>query len=112
MLDGECHAWQTAGGFERRKPALVFTASHGLGLPLGQPQQAALQGALLTADWHGGPIGPDECLAAQHITADVRGMIAFIFACFGAGTPQMDDYPEDFALPANNWPHSRFRGAA
>ena len=99
LLDGDATRSKLLEALNDVKPALVFTASHGLGLPLGHPQQAALQGALLTADWHGGPIGPDQCLAAQHIATDLRGMVAFIFACFGAGTPQMDDYPADFALP-------------
>ena len=82
------------------QPAFLFTASHGLGLPQGHAQQAALQGALVTSDWpKNGPVGEDHCLAGQHIQSDVRGMVAFLFACFGAGTPREDDYPMDLAAP-------------
>lgn len=82
-----------------RKPAFLFTASHGLGLPKEHADQAALQGALVTSDWTRGAIGIDQCLAGQHITSDVRGMIAFLFACYGAGTPREDDYPRDLSAP-------------
>ncbi|HEV2293703.1 MAG TPA: hypothetical protein VGR35_07595, partial [Tepidisphaeraceae bacterium] len=84
----------------QEQPALLFTASHGLGLDRGDPEQRALQGALLTADWSGsGPAGADKCLAGQHVQVDVSGMVAFLFACYGAGTPLRDDYRKDLTQP-------------
>jgi hypothetical protein len=77
------------------RPALLFSASHGLGLPCGHDDQARLQGALITADWQGGPIDSTAYFAAEEVQTDLTGMIAFLFACFGNGTPEFDDYPMD-----------------
>jgi hypothetical protein len=82
-------------------PALLFSACHGLGLPLGDPRQLPDQGALLCQDWCGpklwgsGPVPPELTFSARdlHGQASLHGMIAFLFACYGAGTPRLDDYP-------------------
>jgi hypothetical protein len=80
-------------------PALLLSASHGIGFPMEDPRQLRHQGALLCQDWpgpfrHRGPINEDFYFAGDHLasSADLRGMIAFFFACFGAGTPKMDDF--------------------
>jgi hypothetical protein len=78
-------------------PALLFTASHGLGMPFGHPRQRVLQGALVCQEWP----GPNEprfeeawCFSGDNVdpSVDLTGLITFHFACFGAGTPQRDDY--------------------
>lgn len=81
-------------------PALLFTASHGVGFDAGDPRQERQQGALLCQDWPGPtatavPIRDDYMLNADHIPegADLGGMIAFHFACYGAGTPRWDEFP-------------------
>ena len=80
----------------RERPALLFTASHGMGgWPKGDPRQLAGQGALLCQDWAGfGKVGPEHYLTAAELGADAdfRGTFAFVFACYGAGTPQFDNF--------------------
>jgi Peptidase family C25 len=79
-------------------PALLFTASHGLWPKAGAANQLALQGALLCQDWPGfGSMQPEHFLSAADVPDDatVGGMIAFFFACFGAGTPNLDQFRKD-----------------
>jgi hypothetical protein len=80
-------------------PALLFTASHGLSLR-NDPRQLHHQGALLCQDWPGSlnwgkrPISEEHYFSADDVPDDARllGLIAFHFACYGAGTPKLDDY--------------------
>jgi hypothetical protein len=81
----------------RRRPDLLFTASHGLGFAPEDPRQARGQGALLCQDWPGplaapGRILPDWYFGADDVSPDahVAGMVSFHFACYGAGTPRED----------------------
>lgn len=85
-----------------RRPALVFSASHGLCCANGSAAQRARQGALVTADWTGGAIGPASTIAADDITdaAAIHGLVAFVFACYGAGTPEVDQFSADLAAAA------------
>jgi hypothetical protein len=86
------------GGAET--PALLFTASHGVAFPKDHPRQFPHQGALLCQNWPGplkwkGELNPEEhYFAADDIgdDANVKGLIAFHFACFGAGTPKLNNF--------------------
>jgi hypothetical protein len=78
------------------RPSMLFAAAHGLGgWPPGHPGQAARHGALLCQDWPGlGLIHPAHYFTAADITtgARVHGLVAFFFACYGAGTPDVDPF--------------------
>jgi hypothetical protein len=81
------------GGAET--PALLFTAGHGLGFKLDDPRLLPHTGALLCQDYtahRGGRIPEQFYLSADDISAqaDVSGLLAFFFACYGAGSPRTD----------------------
>jgi hypothetical protein len=80
-------------------PAMLFTASHGMGFPYDDPRQLPYQGALLCQDWPGPSLKQQEVPRESYMTAEdiddrarLLGLISFHFACFGAGTPYWDDY--------------------
>ena len=80
--------------FKDRAPAMLCTASHGLGWKHGQVEnkrQMLENGALCSQDWDGeGPIKMEHYITGEDITEDlhVDGMVAFLFACYGVGTPE------------------------
>jgi hypothetical protein len=93
-------AGATAG--DARPPALVFTASHGMGWTAPDARQATDQGALICQDWT--PLampGPGDYLSAADIPSDgkVHGSVVFHFACYGAGTPQHDRFLHEKGRP-------------
>jgi hypothetical protein len=77
-------------------PALLFTASHGMGYKKPHPAQNRQQGALLCQEYiWGAPIEREQWYGGEDIAKDaasVRGMVHFAFACYSAGTPRYDDY--------------------
>jgi hypothetical protein len=79
------------------KPALVFTASHGLGSP-GKPLdiQKAVNGAICCQRTNGLPVEQKEwTFSAADVPQDepfLEGSVVFQFACFSAGTPAESDF--------------------
>jgi hypothetical protein len=89
------------GGAERA--ALLMTATHGMRFSPGDSLQLSDQGALLCQEWVRPPEGevrpvpPTEYFSASDVAADadLRGMIAFLFACYSVGTPATSDFDVD-----------------
>ena len=83
-------------GKDSGTPALLLTASHGIGFNLDDNRLIPHQGALIGSDWvrQPGRITEDKYLAGEHISssANLHGLVAFFFACYGAGTPTNDDF--------------------
>jgi len=81
------------------KSALLFAASHGMGFPLNHELQLRHQGALLCQNWpgpsaHKGPIPENFYFSGDDVSKDANllGTLAFFFACYGGGTPQLDEF--------------------
>ncbi|HXU31628.1 MAG TPA: hypothetical protein VN851_13725 [Thermoanaerobaculia bacterium] len=78
------------------KPSILFTASHGVGYDADDRQQGNRQGSLICDDWPGepAPLEDEHCFAGADVPteADLSGLIAFLFACYGAGTPSYDSF--------------------
>ena len=83
----------------KARPSFLFTASHGLSWPKGNVNQYSQQGSLLCQEWPGAGTRPQSghCLTAADVDDDakVHGLVAFLFACYGAGTPAIDHFLAD-----------------
>ena len=80
-------------------PSLLFTASHGMKFAKDSLRQLPHQGALLCQDWPGPQqwtreIPQDFYFVGDDLatSADLLGLIAFFFACYGGGTPQFNEF--------------------
>ncbi|NTU78951.1 MAG: peptidase C1, partial [Chloroflexales bacterium] len=87
------------GGDDGKAPALLFTASHGLGgLPLGDERLIMHTGSLVLGDWSGfGNVKREHWFAGEDLAGlsggpKVEGSLAFLFACYGAGCPAEDEF--------------------
>jgi hypothetical protein len=84
-----------------RPPAVIFSATHGAGLPLGHPELVAHQGGLICQDWRGGKPRPDQYFTGDDLgreaTPTVSGMVAVLLACYGGGSPAEDQFLFDKA---------------
>jgi hypothetical protein len=90
-------------------PALLFTGSHGLGFRVEEERLAAIrkrqlaeQGALICQDWPGPKKWKGELLSGHYYKGadlrpepDLRGLIAFQFACYSGGTPELDNFADE-----------------
>jgi len=79
-----------------RTPALLFSASHGAGLPDDGPRKRALQGSLMCQDCEY-PLTRDQrkgWISGHDVTEGFQlpGGIHFFFACYGAGTRASSDF--------------------
>lgn len=87
------------GGGEN--PALLFTASHGLGYPLDDERLLPNQGALLCQDWPGPQewgnreIPPEFFFSGDDVGGrSLLGSVIFHFACHSAGSPEISDFSD------------------
>jgi hypothetical protein len=89
----------------KSKPALVYTASHGLGL-IGEPmdRQKKYNGAICCQAR--GQLTMEDLFSADDVPANepfLEGAALFQFACFSYGTPAQSDYshwmPEEGMMP-------------
>jgi len=88
-----------------RPPALLFTASHGMCYPAKHALQLPYQGSLVMQDWPGddAPSLADHCFTADDVAGlQTSGMIAFEVACFGAATPDVNEFL-DYAEGIPGW---------
>jgi hypothetical protein len=83
-----------------KTPTVLFTASHGVGFEKGDARQLRHQGALVCQDvaevWGPGPLSEKAYFSADDLPASARlhGLVSFHFACYAAGTPAANDYPD------------------
>lgn len=78
-------------------PALLFTAAHGLGMPLSDERLVMHQGALVMGDWNGsGPLRREHWFAGEDLVAlsarRVGGMFAILSGTYSAGCPAEDEF--------------------
>jgi len=82
------------GGAE--SPALLFAASHGISFDQINDWQLHRQGALVRPDDPSKLPDQSQIFTGADVAGlgDLNGMVAFLFACFAAGTPLLDDFSQ------------------
>ena len=89
-------------------PAVVYTASHGLGAPDEDLQtQKSINGAICCQHKSGQPIDNDILFTATDVEQNkdenfLEGSIFIQFACFGYGTPSQSDFMHWLGQPELN----------
>jgi hypothetical protein len=106
---------QVLGG--DRTPSILFTATHGMVFDNGDPRQLPHQGALMCQDWPGPLAFKKKITEDQYFSRDdvpsgakLKNLIAFFFACYGAGTPQLDDFGHKEGVFPQIAPHDLVAG--
>ena len=89
---------KVAGG----PPALLFSGGHGMAYLSSHADFESKQGAMLCQDYEPGkPIVPDcYCSAVDLGEAQVHGLVHFMFACYGGGWPEFDDFAGEDDAPS------------
>ncbi|MFO1430692.1 MAG: C25 family cysteine peptidase [Candidatus Competibacteraceae bacterium] len=90
------------GAIPNGAPALLFSGSHGMVFRPDDSRQTDQQGAMVCQDWGGyGAITAEQWYAASDLPAQakVHGLIHFLFACYGAGWPQFDNFNRRDKVP-------------
>jgi Peptidase family C25 len=83
------------GTIEGGPPALLFSGGHGMAFNSGDAAQPSTQGALVCQDWNSlGKIEPQHWFAASDVPSDahLHGLIQIMFACYGGGVPELDNF--------------------
>ena len=75
--------------------AFLFSASHGLGFRQPTPDQVTIQGAIKCQD----NAGLSTKTLADTPGVHVHGLVAFVLACYGAGTPKEEQYLREVGKP-------------
>ncbi len=75
--------------------SILLTGSHGMAFEADDARLPSCQGALVCQDWNGyGAIDERHWFSATDVPGDanVHGLIHFYFACYGAGSPEFDNF--------------------
>jgi hypothetical protein len=89
---------KSAGG----RPSLLFTGTHGVAFEADDPRLPAGQGALVCQDFpNQGQLDRGHWFEAADVPADanVHGLVHFMFACYGGGCPQLDQFADPGQQP-------------
>jgi len=92
-----------SGTIPQGPPAFLLTATHGMRYNSGDARQEPNQGALLCQDWPGqGAAKPEFYYTGADLPANakVHGLIHFMFACYGGGCPEFDNFNRKEKTPA------------
>lgn len=104
LIGDEATKANLAQALTASNPALVYTASHGLGAPSENFEfQKKYNGALCCQS--SGPLTLDDLFAADDVPLDqpfLEGSVFFQFACYGYGTPAESDYMHWLGNPELN----------
>lgn len=94
LLDFKATKDNLMNALTTRKPALVYTASHGLGARDAPfKEQKRVNGGIICQ--YGSRLTMDDIFTADDVPMDqpfLEGSIFYQFACFGYGTPKMSHY--------------------
>jgi len=96
-----------------QQPALVYTASHGLGaIEETEDIQRRYNGAICCQ--HSGELNLDHLFSAEDVPMDrpfLEGAVFFQFACFGYGTPAESDFTHWLTGLPEHYTHQDFVAA-
>jgi hypothetical protein len=89
------------GNLSGGPPALLLTGSHGDFLDIDEAGQRDRQGAIVCQDWGSGPVDPSVLFTAADVPAGAAldGLVHILFACYGGGCPEFDNFRSDGGGP-------------